>query len=95
MAKRVNSTRMELTRTKKRLATAVRGHKLLKDKQDEMARQFMIYIRENQKLRKEIQKFKFGLEASIGDGKDIYAEGQRIISTKDDKSGNCQCEQRK
>lgn len=56
MAKRVNSTRMELTRTKKRLATAVRGHKLLRDKQDEMARQFMIYIRRNRELRREVEE---------------------------------------
>lgn len=51
----VTPTRMELQKTKKRLATAVRGHKLLKDKQDEMARQFMQYIRRNRALRQEIQ----------------------------------------
>ena len=56
----INPTRMELTKTKKRLATASRGHKLLKDKQDEMARQFMIYIRRNKQLREEI-------EALLGD----------------------------
>lgn len=51
----VNPTRMELQKTKKRLATASRGHKLLKDKQDEMARQFMIYIRRDRALRTEIE----------------------------------------
>lgn len=56
MAVRVNPTRMELTKTKKRLKTAVRGHKLLKDKQDEMARRFMIYIKRNRELRIEIEK---------------------------------------
>lgn len=50
---RVNPTRMELSKTKKRLKTAVRGHKLLKDKQDEMARQFIQYIRRNKALREE------------------------------------------
>lgn len=55
MAKRVNPTRMELTRLKRRLKTAVRGHKLLKDKQDEMARQFMIYIRRNMELRTKVE----------------------------------------
>lgn len=55
MAARVNPTRMELTRVKKRLKTAIRGHKLLKDKQDEMARRFMIYIRRNKELRREIE----------------------------------------
>lgn len=51
----VNPTRMELQKTKKRLATAARGHKLLKDKQDEMARQFMVYIRRDRELRREIE----------------------------------------
>ncbi len=51
----VNPTRMELTKTKKRLSTATRGHKLLKDKQDEMARQFMVYLRLNKALREEIE----------------------------------------
>lgn len=56
MAVRVNPTRMELTRLKKRLTTAVRGHKLLKDKRDEMVRQFIIYIRRNYELRLEVEK---------------------------------------
>ncbi len=51
MATQVNPTRMELTRLKKRLVTAVRGHKLLKDKRDEMVRQFMLHIRRNQKAQ--------------------------------------------
>lgn len=50
----VNPTRMELRRLKNRLKTAVRGHKLLKDKSDETIRQFMIYIRENKRLREEL-----------------------------------------
>jgi V/A-type H+-transporting ATPase subunit D len=51
----VNPTRMELTRLKKQLATARRGHKLLKDKQDEMVRQFMAVIKENRTLRLEVE----------------------------------------
>ncbi len=51
----VNPTRMELRRLKNRLKTAVRGHKLLKDKSDEMVRRFMLYIRENKRLREEVE----------------------------------------
>ena len=52
----VNPTRMELTRIKKQLSISIRGHKLLKDKQDEMIRQFMLIIKETKKLREEIDK---------------------------------------
>ncbi|MEG1508952.1 MAG: V-type ATP synthase subunit D, partial [Clostridia bacterium] len=56
MAKlKVNPTRMELRRLKDRLKTAVRGHKLLKDKSDEMIRQFMIFVRQNKTLREQIE----------------------------------------
>ncbi len=51
----VNPTRMELRRLKTRLKTATRGHKLLKDKSDEMIRQFMLYVRENKRLREEVE----------------------------------------
>lgn len=51
----VNPTRMELRRLKTRLKTATRGHKLLKDKSDEMIRQFLVYVRENKRLREEIE----------------------------------------
>lgn len=51
----VNPTRMELRRLKARLKTATRGHKLLKDKSDEMIRQFMLLIRENKRLREEVE----------------------------------------
>ena len=53
---RVNPTRMELTRIKRRLVTAKRGHKLLKDKRDEMVRQFILLVRENAKLRKQVER---------------------------------------
>ncbi len=52
----VNPTRMELRRLKGRVKTAVRGHKLLKDKSDEMIRQFMILIHENKKFREQTEQ---------------------------------------
>ncbi len=50
----VSPNRMELMRLKKELNTARRGHKMLKDKRDELMRQFMDIIRDNQRLRKEV-----------------------------------------
>ena len=52
----VNPTRMELSQLKKKLASARRGHKLLKDKRDELMRQFMILIKENRQLRTEVEQ---------------------------------------
>ncbi len=52
----VNPTRMELKKLKARLATAVRGHKLLKDKSDEMVRRFTVILREAKRLREEVEK---------------------------------------
>lgn len=55
----INPTRMELTRLKGRLKTATRGHKLLKDKRDELMKQFLEIVRRNRELR---QKVETGLE---------------------------------
>lgn len=51
----VNPTRMEMSKLKKRLATATRGHKLLKDKQDELMRQFVNLVKYNNELRKSVE----------------------------------------
>lgn len=57
MAKQqVNPTRMELTRQKRKLVTATRGHKLLKDKRDELMRQFLELVRVNKTLREKVEK---------------------------------------
>ncbi|MCD7890862.1 MAG: V-type ATP synthase subunit D [Ruminococcus sp.] len=52
----VNPTRMELTNLKKKLSSARKGHKLLKDKRDELMRRFMDMVRENQQLRREVEE---------------------------------------
>ena len=60
----VNPTRMELTRLKKRLQTSTRSHKLLKDKQDELMRQFINLVKYNNNIRKEVEG---KLEGSLKD----------------------------
>ena len=52
----VNPTRMELKNLKKKLETSRRGHKLLKDKRDELMRRFMELVGENERLRKEVEE---------------------------------------
>lgn len=52
----VNPTRMELTKQKNKLATAIRGHKLLKDKRDELMRQFLDLVRQNMELRLRVEE---------------------------------------
>ena len=59
----INPTRMELTRLKGRLRTASRGHKLLKDKRDELMKQFLEIVRRNKELRKRVER---GLEQANG-----------------------------
>ncbi len=51
----VKPTRMELLNLKKRLKSAKRGHKLLKDKQDGLMQKFMEIIKEAKSLRKEVE----------------------------------------
>ena len=60
----VNPTRMELSKLKKRLVTSSRSHKLLKDKQDELMRQFINLVKYNNKLRKEVEE---NLQGSLKD----------------------------
>lgn len=51
----INPTRMEMTRLKKQLKTATRGYKLLKDKLDELMKQFLEIVKENKRLREEAE----------------------------------------
>lgn len=53
---RVNPTRMEMKRYQTRYQTARRGHKLLKDKRDELMRRFLDVVRENKQLRERVEE---------------------------------------
>jgi len=52
----VNPTRMVLTTLKRRLVTATRGHKLMKDKRDELMKQFIELAKEIKVLRDEVEE---------------------------------------
>ena len=69
----VNPTRMELTNLKKKLKTATRGHKLLKDKRDELMRQFIELVRENKELRRTVEK-------GIADANNHMAVARSVMS---------------
>ena len=70
---RVNPTRMELKKLQGRYTTARRGHKLLKDKRDELMKQFLDVVREDKLLREKV-------EAALGE----YYRGFTVASA----SGN-------
>ena len=73
----VNPTRMELTNLKRKLTTARRGHKLLKDKQDELMRRFLDLVRENKELRRKVEEGHRGVKQAYGFGALGY---ERFIS---------------
>lgn len=56
MSQVVNHTRMELLKLKQKLVTTRRGHKLLKDKQDEMIRRFMELVADYRQLKRRVQQ---------------------------------------
>ena len=62
---RVNPTRMELKKLQTRLATARRGHKLLKDKRDELMKRFLELVRQNKELREAVEKRLAAVHASF------------------------------
>ena len=62
---RVNPTRMEMKKLQGKLATARRGHKLLKDKRDELMKQFLDIVRANKELRESVEKRLMTVHASM------------------------------
>ncbi len=52
----INPTRMELLKLRRRIGIARRGHRMLKDKQDELVRQFLPLMEQAKKLREEVQE---------------------------------------
>jgi len=86
---RVNPTRMELTRLKKRLQVARRGHKLLKDKLDELMKQFLDLVRKNKELREKVRAVKpRRVPTSSSDESDIYPYGFASTSGELDRWKN-------
>lgn len=61
----VNPTRMELTKLKKRLIVARRGHKLLKDKRDELMKKFLDLIKLNKELRQKVETMIMDVHSSF------------------------------
>ena len=61
----VNPTRMELTRLKAGLQVAARGHKLLKDKNDELMKRFLELVRKNRELREKVEEMMMKAHASF------------------------------
>lgn len=71
----VNPTRMELSNLKKRLKIATRGHKLLKDKRDEMMRQFIDLVKKNKEVREKVEE---ELIQALGD----FLMARAVMSTE-------------
>ena len=71
----VNPTRMELTRLKGRLKTARRGHKLLKDKREELMKRFLDVVREDRALRKKV-------EAALMEAHGSFTVAAALMSTE-------------
>lgn len=82
----VNPTRMELTNLKRRRITAVRGHKLLKDKQDELMRHFIEMIRENHEVRQQVEaqlsRVYKSMAAARGDTSSTFVESALMLTDK-------------
>lgn len=76
----VNPTRMELNKLKSRLKTATRGHKLLKDKTDEMVRRFSVLIKENKKLRDDVESDVSNLLSQFAVARSLMSKSQIMLA---------------
>ena len=72
----VNPTRMEMANLKRKLATARRGHRLLKDKRDELMRGFLELVRENLELRNEVERAISSANARMAIAASMMSPGQ-------------------
>ncbi len=75
-------TRMEMTALKKRLVTAKRGHKLMKDKRDEMVRRFIAYVRRNKELRERAERM-------IGEAMEAFVLARASMSAAEIEEALC------
>lgn len=77
---RVNPTRMELKKLKTRLSTARRGHKLMKDKRDELMRRFLDIVRETKTLREKVEANLKNVNAAFSDAAASSSTNNMMIS---------------
>lgn len=76
MADVVNATRMELSKLKNQRVTTQRGHHLLKDKQDEMIRQFLAQIQSYKALRQEVESMWLSSLDAFNDAKTHHYDAE-------------------
>lgn len=89
----VNPTRMELNKLKARLKTATRGHKLLKDKTDEMVRRFSTIIRQNKELREDVEQDIANVLAQFSVARSLMSKADIMLAfSMPSVSVNLECE---
>ncbi|MBQ7307572.1 MAG: V-type ATP synthase subunit D [Clostridia bacterium] len=76
----VNPTRMELKKVKTRYQTATKGHKLLKDKTDELIRKFTVILRQNKRLREEVETDVENLFRDFAKAKTLMGANQLLLA---------------
>lgn len=72
---KVSPTRMNLLSLRKKVKTAQKGHKLLKDKRDGLMKKFMEIIKRARDLRQDVEK-------NLGDAFALFLESSRLTNPK-------------